>query len=313
MPATATTAMATGAYRLQQDDPDELVLVRETVAAMRDFAGYTAQTRYDPGCVANGRAVVTTTAEGVVEQRQTAAHHALLGIDGIELLDGDEARRRFPFLTPAVRQVRYRQDDGMMDPRRLALGLAGRIAGARRHALPGRRLRPGGRRGDRRAHEPRDDRDAQLRDRGRPAVGRRRGSRGRRAADPHAAPAPPAPARRAPGAAGRAARLRPGHRRALAAGAARRVRAALGAGRHRRRRGRRPARRSGLPVQAARSGEPDGARPDDDVLARRLGGRPGAVGVAVRPLHRDARLPPADRRDADLRASTSTPATAATA
>src|SRR6185437_1993436 len=36
--ASATTAVATGAYRLQQDDPDELVLVRETVAAMHDFA-----------------------------------------------------------------------------------------------------------------------------------------------------------------------------------------------------------------------------------------------------------------------------------
>ena len=64
MPATATTAMATGAYRLQQDDPDELVLVRATVAAMRDFAGYTGQTRYDPGCVANGRVVLTTTRGG---------------------------------------------------------------------------------------------------------------------------------------------------------------------------------------------------------------------------------------------------------
>jgi sarcosine oxidase subunit beta len=123
LPATATTAVATGAYRLQQDDPDELLLVRETLAAMRDFAGHTGQTRYDPGCVANGRVVLTTTEAGAAEQRETAANHRSLGVDGIELLDGDEARRRFPFLTPAVLQVRYRADDGMMDPRRLALGL----------------------------------------------------------------------------------------------------------------------------------------------------------------------------------------------
>ncbi len=123
MLASATTSVATGAYRLQQDDPDELVLVRETVAAMRDFAGYTGQTRYDAGCVANGRAMVTTTEEGAAAQRVTAAHHASLGVDGVELLDGDEARRRFPWLTPAVRQVRYRADDGMMNPKLLALGL----------------------------------------------------------------------------------------------------------------------------------------------------------------------------------------------
>jgi sarcosine oxidase subunit beta len=123
LPATATTAVATGAYRLQQDDPDELVLVRETLAALRDFAAYTGQTRYDAGCVANGRVVLTTTEKGAAEQRMTAAHHRSLGVDGIELLDGDEARRRFPFLTRAVHQVRYRADDGIMDPRRLALGL----------------------------------------------------------------------------------------------------------------------------------------------------------------------------------------------
>lgn len=128
MLASATTSVATGAYRLQQDDPDELVLVRETVAAMRDFAGYTGQARYDPACVANGRVVLTTTEEGTAAQRETAAHHASLGVDGIELLDGDEARRRFPFLTPAVRHVRYRADDGVMDPKRLALGL---LAGSR--------------------------------------------------------------------------------------------------------------------------------------------------------------------------------------
>ena len=128
MLASATTSVATGAYRLQQDDPDELVLVRETVAAMRDFAGYTGQARYDPACVANGRVVLTTTEEGAAAQRETAAHHASLGVDGIELLDGDEARRRFPFLTPAVRQVRYRADDGVMDPKCLALGL---LAGSR--------------------------------------------------------------------------------------------------------------------------------------------------------------------------------------
>ena len=47
-PAAATTAVATGAYRLQQDDPDELAIIRETVAAMQDFAAFTGQTRHDP-------------------------------------------------------------------------------------------------------------------------------------------------------------------------------------------------------------------------------------------------------------------------
>ena len=47
--AAATTAAATGAYRVQQDDPDELALVRETVAAMEDFAAFTRAGPLRPG------------------------------------------------------------------------------------------------------------------------------------------------------------------------------------------------------------------------------------------------------------------------
>src|SRR5919107_5966728 len=47
-PAAATTAAATGAYRLQQDDPDELAIMRETVAGLYDFAALTGQTEFDP-------------------------------------------------------------------------------------------------------------------------------------------------------------------------------------------------------------------------------------------------------------------------
>ncbi len=119
--AAATTAAATGAYRVQQDDPDELALVRETVAAMEDFAEYTGQDRYDPAPVRAGLLSLTTVdADG---QRETVAHQRSIGVDGIELLDGDEARSRFPFLAPEVVSARFRQHDGLLDQRQLALGL----------------------------------------------------------------------------------------------------------------------------------------------------------------------------------------------
>jgi sarcosine oxidase subunit beta len=121
--ASATTAVATGAYRLQQDDRDELVLVRETVAALRDFAAFSGQERYDPQARATGLLSLTTTADGAAAQRATAAHQRSLGVDGIEILDGDEARARFPYLAPEVLQARVRMDDGVLDPRQLALGL----------------------------------------------------------------------------------------------------------------------------------------------------------------------------------------------
>jgi sarcosine oxidase subunit beta len=122
-PAAATTAAATGAYRLQQDDPDELAIMRETVAALYDFAELTGQTRYDPRPRPHGLMSVTTTEAGAAEQRETVAHQRSIGVDGIELLDGDEARARFPYLSREVRQVRVRMQDGLLDQVQLALGL----------------------------------------------------------------------------------------------------------------------------------------------------------------------------------------------
>ena len=95
-PAAATTAAATGAYRLQQDDPDELKIMRETVAAMYDFAAFTGQTRHDPKPRPSGLMSVTTSEEGAAEQRETVEHQRSIGVDGIELLDGDEAAEALP-------------------------------------------------------------------------------------------------------------------------------------------------------------------------------------------------------------------------
>jgi sarcosine oxidase subunit beta len=64
----------------------------------------------------------------VAAQRETVAHQRSIGVDGVELLDGDEARARFPYLAPEVLQARVRMGDGLLDQRQLALGL---LAGAR--------------------------------------------------------------------------------------------------------------------------------------------------------------------------------------
>ena len=81
----------------------------------------------------------------------SAAQHGW-GLDDVELLTGDEARYRFPYLSPAVRQARYRAGDGWLDPTRLTLGYAIASQAAdlpvdAGHRLPAER-RPGRRRAD---------------------------------------------------------------------------------------------------------------------------------------------------------------------
>src|SRR5881409_2818027 len=47
--STLTTAAATGGFRLQFDNQEELTLVRESVEIFLDYANVTGQTTYDAG------------------------------------------------------------------------------------------------------------------------------------------------------------------------------------------------------------------------------------------------------------------------
>ncbi|HEX6796559.1 MAG TPA: FAD-dependent oxidoreductase [Ktedonobacterales bacterium] len=119
---TLTTPAATGAFRLQFDNPDELALVREGVALYTHFAEVADLPGYDLGLHQQGYLWLTTHEETLLRQRELVAEQRAWGLDDVEMLDGDEARRRFPYLAPDVLGARYRAGDGWLDPRRLTMG-----------------------------------------------------------------------------------------------------------------------------------------------------------------------------------------------
>ena len=123
--ATLTTPVATGAFRLQFDNVEEVELVRESVAFFDDL-----QTRVDIGLRHQGYLFVTRTPEGARTQAELVEAQRRWGLTDVELLDGMEARRRFPYLAPDILNARFRPGDGWLEPRVLALELA-RASGAR--------------------------------------------------------------------------------------------------------------------------------------------------------------------------------------
>lgn len=123
-PATLTTATATGSFRLQFDNADEMALVREGVELFDNFAARTGLTGYDIGLVHRGYLFCARTEASVERQRRMVERQRSMGLDDIELLSGDEARRRFPYLADGVLQARFRQADGSIDQVRLAMGYA---------------------------------------------------------------------------------------------------------------------------------------------------------------------------------------------
>ncbi len=122
--ATLTTQASTGAFRLQFENRDELELIRESVEVLINFAEVTGQSDYSAGVTQPGYLWVTTEDERATYQRELVAEQHNWGQTDIELLDGDEVRRRFPYISSDVIQGRFRAGDGFLNPRSITLGFA---------------------------------------------------------------------------------------------------------------------------------------------------------------------------------------------
>src|SRR5689334_18307016 len=99
---TLTTPVSTGAFRLQFATREETDLVRESIAIFE---------RLGVGRAA-GYLWLTTSPERARDQRALVERQHGWGLHDIELLDGDEVRHRFPYVSADVVQARYRAADG---------------------------------------------------------------------------------------------------------------------------------------------------------------------------------------------------------
>lgn len=121
---TLTTPVAAGAFRLQFDDLEELMLVRESVEVFLHFEEITGQRTYPLDLRQRGYLWLTTTEETAARQRELVGRLHDWGQTDVEVLTGDETRDRFPWVDPSVIQARFRSGDGFLDTKRLTFGLA---------------------------------------------------------------------------------------------------------------------------------------------------------------------------------------------
>jgi sarcosine oxidase subunit beta len=138
--ATLTTPASTGAFRLQFDNPEEIELVREGVAFFDEFEARTGLPGWDIGIRHGGYLFCSLTDAAAERARRLVERQREWGLADVELLTGDEARRRWPYLSPEVRAARFRASDGWLDPKRLAIGYA--EAARQPERIPG--AQPGG-------------------------------------------------------------------------------------------------------------------------------------------------------------------------
>lgn len=123
-PATLTTAAATGGYRLQHDNAEELALAREGVDILFDYPARLGLPGYDIRLRPQGYLFCTTDPGSIDRQRRMVERQQAFGLSDVELLNGDETRARFPYISPDVVGARFRALDGFIDQVRVALGYA---------------------------------------------------------------------------------------------------------------------------------------------------------------------------------------------
>ena len=126
---TLTTPASTGAFRLQFDNPEEIALVSEGIELFDNFAEVAELPGYDLCIRKQGYLFCARSEVGAQHQRHFVEALRGWGVLDVELLSGDEARYRFPYLSAEIIQARFRADDGWLDPKRLTLGYA-RASGA---------------------------------------------------------------------------------------------------------------------------------------------------------------------------------------
>jgi sarcosine oxidase subunit beta len=121
-----TTPAATGAYRLQFDNAEEMAMVRKSV----DFFSHFSEAAglpfdYDIGMRPQGYLWLTRSEAGVERHRKLVADQHSWGLTDVELMGQTEVERRFPYLVKGeILSARFRNGDGFIDQKRLTMGLA---------------------------------------------------------------------------------------------------------------------------------------------------------------------------------------------
>ncbi|MEO6294511.1 MAG: FAD-dependent oxidoreductase [Candidatus Limnocylindria bacterium] len=129
---TLTTPVSTGAFRLQFDNPEEIAMVREGVDLFEAFPERTGLDDWDLGLNHGGYLFCSLTDATLDRSRRLVERQRGWGLTDVELLTGDEARVRWPWLSADVRGARYRANDGWLDPKRLTVGYAVAASNAER-------------------------------------------------------------------------------------------------------------------------------------------------------------------------------------
>ena len=124
--ASLTSAHSAEGFRLEWDAPENIAMVRDSVEVFDHFGELAGRPGLDIGLRKPGYLFLSGTVAPAYRPAllpQRVRRWQELGLSDVELLSGDEARRRFPFVGEGAEHGHYRAGDGFLDAGALARGL----------------------------------------------------------------------------------------------------------------------------------------------------------------------------------------------
>jgi len=121
---TLTTAASQECFRAQFSEPENVAMMKASIALFEHFDEVVGLPGYDIGLHQQGYLFMSGSPKGPERLRARVAHQHHIGLEDVEYLDGDEVRRRFPWAGPNVTAATFRAKDGWLSAHELVQGFA---------------------------------------------------------------------------------------------------------------------------------------------------------------------------------------------
>jgi sarcosine oxidase subunit beta len=122
--STLTTTASIESFRAQFTEPAMAALARESIAVWENFAEVTGLAGYEIDLRHGGYLFLTAEEDQVAAMRQAVAGYHAVGVTDSEFWTGEDVRKHYPWVSPAVKAGAFRARDGWFSAHEVTQGFA---------------------------------------------------------------------------------------------------------------------------------------------------------------------------------------------
>lgn len=122
--ATLTTTSSLECVRAQFEEPENIAMMKASIEVFENFAEVVGLPDYEIDLHQQGYLFLSADPDSPAVLKERVDRQRSFGLEDVEFLFGDEARARFPHLSPTVTAATYRARDGWLSSHEATYGFA---------------------------------------------------------------------------------------------------------------------------------------------------------------------------------------------